>query len=509
MAVVEIEDLAPSVEIASNSMQIGIDATLAYERGKEDINFFAALAIPDVMTSPLPYFYVVCFRLIVSRPQNQLGKILRFALGLPRGHAKTTFIKVILAWLIAYDKARFIVIVGAIAKNAQNILEDLNTIMGSPNMQAVYGVWSDGKVVDNVETKKYFYHNRYVIIAALGAETSVRGLNMNFERPDVILCDDMQSRENDESVAASKSLRKWFVATLMKSIDTKGDRLIVYIGNMYSEDCILHRLQKSPNWISMITGAILEDGTPLWPALHSLESLMESYYHDASIGEAEVWFAEVMNDPRNPRTSLIKDSIPDSPYPEDFVADAAFITIDPAGYRVHSDDNVIVGHEVFDGRGFVARIDAGTFTPKETVERAITMALEMGASVIGVETTAYQQALKFWLEYFIAELGLTGLEIVELGHHGRSKEARIRAFVQDLMEDNYYFKTSAVKAVWYFQALKYKLGQKNNKDDILDAVAYGQDMRTEYWELIQKIEHTRRHQTKAVVSNVPLIPYIT
>ncbi len=57
----------------------------AYERGKQDINFFAALCIPDVCLYPFPDFYVAAFHLLLSKPD----KLLRFALGLPRGHAKT------------------------------------------------------------------------------------------------------------------------------------------------------------------------------------------------------------------------------------------------------------------------------------------------------------------------------------------------------------------------------------------------------------------------------------
>ena len=90
---------------------INASAAEIYERGKVDINFFASLAIPEICIYPLPNFYLACFQLLVSRRDVDYGKLLRFALGLPRGHAKTTFIKVLIAWLIVYDKAKFILIV--------------------------------------------------------------------------------------------------------------------------------------------------------------------------------------------------------------------------------------------------------------------------------------------------------------------------------------------------------------------------------------------------------------
>ena len=54
----------------------------------------------------------------------------------------------------------------------------------------------------------------------------------------------------------------------------------------------------------MITGAILSDGTPLWKELHSLEDIMESYYHDESLGMSHIWFVEVMNDPTDSSHSI-------------------------------------------------------------------------------------------------------------------------------------------------------------------------------------------------------------
>lgn len=464
-------------------VSVGVDAGDAYARGLVDINFFAGLALPHVCSSALPYFYIACWQLIVNRSPENIGKILRFALGLPRGHAKTTFVKILLAWLIAYGRANFVLIVCATEGNASNILQDLDSILGSSNMEAVYGAWTRNLITDNTESKKCSYNGRIVTLEAKGAGSALRGLNKENVRPDIILCDDAQTRENDESPTDSVKLKRWFVATLLKVIDVTGNRLIIYIGNMYSEKCILRQLQKSPNWISLVTGAILEDGEPLWADLHSLESLMESYLHDESLGEADVWFAEVMNDPRNAATSLLSN--PFTCYEgEEYVADGVFITIDPAGYRKNSDDNVIVVHETVDQQGVVAKIVAGNYNPEEIIQHALALAFEYGASVIGIETVAYQQTLKFWMEKYLLAMKITSIQVVELKPHGRTKESRIRNFVKNAYAGNYTFKTPEERALFTYQGMAYKIGAKDNKDDILDAVSYGEDIRQEYWHLL-------------------------
>ena len=99
-----------------------------YMRGRVDINFFASLCIPEVCIFDLPDFYCACFQLLVNRKEVDVGKLLRFALGLPRGHAKTTFIKILIVWLIVYDQAKFILIVCANAPLAELLLSDIHDI---------------------------------------------------------------------------------------------------------------------------------------------------------------------------------------------------------------------------------------------------------------------------------------------------------------------------------------------------------------------------------------------
>lgn len=475
----------------------------AYARGSVDINFFASLALPEVMLFALPSFYLICFQLLVTRKDADKDKILRFALGLPRGHAKTTFIKIIIAWLIAYDKIQYALVVAATSPNAENIISDINSIMGSPNMEAVYGSWHSNLFVNNSDTKRCMYHGRTVTLKANGAQTAVRGINIDNRRPDLILCDDMQTKENDASPTESKALLTWFVATLLKCIDTRGNRLIIYIGNMYSSECILKKLQESPVWTSLITGAILENGEPLWPELHSIESLMESFYHDESLGQTESWFAEVMNDPSNSFRTLLPNPIPLSDQEEIVADDGAFITVDPAGFRVSSDDNVIVVFKKFNNKAYAVDFSKDIIDPAELIRRTISFALKYGVTLIGIEAVAYQQTLCFWVSFFMRKLNITHIKVVELSPHGRSKEARIRQYIAEMYEGFYVIQCPILRREYAWQASLYKIGGKKNRDDLLDAVAYASDIRNQYWGYITPlIGYDAVDQTKcSVVSN--------
>ena len=464
--------------------------------------------MPEIHTSDWPDFYVAAWAFLVKRSPQFISRILRFALGLPRGHAKTTFVKVLITWLICYDKISFALVLCSNSDLAEALISDINTILSSPNITAIYGDWHSGLVLDSADTKKSAYHNRPVMIVARGWEAGVRGLNLENLRPDFILCDDVQTRKNDESPAESTRLLKELTRTIFKAIAPKKDRWIVYLGNMYSENCILNKFKNSKSWVSMITGAILEDGTALWPDLHSLEDLLESFQHDEELGEAEGWFAEVMNDPKSARTSILPYPLPACSF-EDITtidADGAFITIDPAGFRAMSDNNVIASHIRFENQIVTGRIDIDQKIPMDIVKTAIQMAVEVGASVIGIEDTGYQQTLLYWVDYFMKEFNVTGIEVVPLKPHGRSKEARIRQYISEIYAGNCHIQDPVTRRLFTWQASTYKIGKKDNKDDILDCIAYVQDIRNEYWELIinmKRINQSLSGECRVVGYNTP------
>ena len=486
---------------------IAVSLTEAYERGKVDINFFAALCMPEVCVYALPHFYIAIWQILINRKEEDFEKLLRFALGLPRGHAKTTFIKILICWMIVYDKVKFVLIVCSNADLAEPLLADIHDILCSPNITNIYGHWAESLAIDSSDTKKAAYHNRSVTLIARGWSAGVRGINIQNERPDLIFCDDVQTRKNDESPTERDNLLKELVGTIFKAIAPRGPRWIIYVGNMYSDECILNKFRKSASWISMITGAILENKTPLWPDLFSLDDLMESYFHDEALGLAHVWFAEVMNDPKNVALSLLPHPIPDSDIEEDVIqGDGAFITIDPAGFRNASDDNVIAVHMKYDNKGYVVKTVRGIMDPSQLIQEAFRLAFFYNVSLIGIEDVGYQQTLGFWVNHFLREYNIEGIQVVPLRPHGRSKETRIRLFIAELYKGTYFLHNPETRRDFVWQASMYKIGKKDNKDDLLDAIAYGVDVRNEYWHLIRSLNAPstiNHHKQSVVVHNTP------
>lgn len=451
-------------------------------RCKVDMNFFAATLTPHVCTVPFPVYYSWLWQLLTTHGASP-EKVLRFALGLPRSHAKTTFIKLLVVYLILYKKCCFVLIVCANEKLAQNMLEDIDSMLSGELVQKLWGHWKLSLTRDTQTLKRGAFLGQDVILAGLGASSSLRGINIANRRPDFIIMDDIQTRENALSQAENSTLYSWMLATLLKARDFQ-KCVIVFIGNMYTKDCILYKLKLHRKWQSFITGAILNDWAPLWPEYFTIEDLLDEYEHDNECGEAEIWFAEVMNIPIGGNQDLIPGGkIPLTPIGEMDEAEGGFITIDPSGYRTKSDDTVVQVHQIFYPMHYQLRdMKHGVMNPEETIKATIDFCIQYNIGIVGVETVAYQQSLKFWMEKIMKEMELD-IVVVELQPQGRHKTTRIKAFIKELLKGDYSLHKE-VRSAFLFQALAFKPERTDNKDDILDDAAYGLDMRAKYHDQI-------------------------
>jgi hypothetical protein len=478
------------------------------ERAKADFNFFSGLCIPDVMENAFPNYYIALWVLLVQAIEDnnkyQTKKILRYVIGLPRGFCKTTFLKCLVAWLVCYGYVRFVLIICATDPLAESFLSDLHNILKSDNIEKIFGVWQPA--TDRTDTKVGAYQRQMLILKARGAGTAVRGINEDNKRPDLILCDDMQTKENDASESDRAALFNWFVGTLLKTVTQKRS-IVIYVGNMYSDHCILYLLKVNPHWVSLITGCLLESGESLWPELFSVEDLYESFIHDESLGKADVWFAEMMNDPVESADGLIHGAFKEREYDLIPQPDAAFVTVDPAGFRAASDENVIAAHYMLDARYLIAEMQGGIWTPKQTVENGLSMAVRHEASLIAVEAVAYQASLAFWFNHFISKEQITGIQAVPLKRpSNKTKTQFIRNFVSELYSGNYQFLRAVDRARFTHQAVAYRISRTKNKDDWLDCPAMGIEVRNQFGNMLSlRIQAARRQLQSARVqgNNTP------
>jgi hypothetical protein len=466
--------------------EVSTDSTDAAELSRKDINFLGMLVDPTEFVFSFPAFYVALFSLLTAFK----AKIERFAIGIPRGFAKTTFLKLLCVWYILFSDKKFILIVGAAEKLATNTLADICDMLSSRNIRTLFGNWQFDIEEDTKEQKVFTFRGRTIILKAVGAGTAVRGINRKSARPDVIILDDVQKREDSENKELSDDLLKWILGTLMKARSNSGCTYI-YVGNMYPQNCILQALKNNSQWTSLVVGGLLSDGTSLWEELRPAEELIAEYQSDLEMGHPEIFISEILNSTDiAPPSGIDINKIPVLPgyyqqLLDDGEAEGSFIIIDPSSGKKTGDDCAICHYDVIDSKPIFTELATGTFSPLETIEAAINMGLRKNTRLIGVEGVAYQSTLLFWFNHYCNENGISGFEFVELSPKGQAKNNRIKRGLLSLIAGEIYL-GSAVRSTVMAQIVEWNPMIINNKDDIIDPIGYVDELVRDYGDLMIK-----------------------
>jgi hypothetical protein len=479
-------DVSPNTQAlqkVDKTSQLGASSEEVQQIAKSDLDFLAALLMPTVFTFMYPPVFKAVWAwlldfIVMPRSFPQL------ALGLPRGFGKSTIMKIFLVYCILYTDKKFILVVAATAKLAENIIADVMDMLEESNIKSVYGDWRLGVEKDTQNVKKFGFRGRNISIVAAGAETKVRGLNIKNERPDVILMDDIQSRECADSPVQSESLESWMVGTLMKAKSPTGC-MFLFIANMYpTKLSILRKLKTNSTWIKFIAGGILADGTSLWEDLQPIAQLHKEFQNDLAMGRAEIFYAEVLNDENVQANNLIDlANLPEVPYEEGDIAGGNFIIIDPANDKLTSDEVSIGYFEVHDASPIMMELREDRFSPGETIRIALKYALRHNCRLIVVEGNAYQYSLLYWFDFVCAQLGIQGIECVPIYSGSKSKNARILEMFKGYAAGE-LFSVGDAKLALHMQITQFNPLRRDNTDGLLDLMTYAPRVVQEFGEFV-------------------------
>ena len=478
-----------------------LSATHMFERAqvieacKADLNFLAPLAMPDAFEEDFPPVLLLVWQMVTDELIKVSRGFPKLALGIPRGHAKTTLVKLLILYTILFTKRKYILVISSIQEHAINIIRDVMEMLSEPNIQSVFGNWKAGVEINQADTKKFSFQGRDIIIHGVGVLGKVRGTNLGNARPDFMIFEDAQTREAAMSEVQSKAIEGWMYATAMKAKSPHGC-MFLFVANMYPTDySILRKLKKNPKWVKFISGAILQDGTALWEAVHPLEVLLEEFEHDTAAGQPEVFLAEVQNETnmaafnQEVDTSKFVQRDVDDP---NYVRMARFIVIDPAtGKGGAGLDDVGIGYfetcSEAPVRPIAAEMVLAPLTPYQAIMTSLVLCSQRGCRVVGCESNAYQSTYLFWFNFICERLDISNIHFVELYTNSQSKNARvkdvIKAFVGHEVET-----TASTHAQIIKQAVEYDFSKTKNKDEALDLCAFAGAMVKDYQALCEALD---------------------
>lgn len=472
-----------NVQTLPTTQLVSVEPDDARKKAQIDFNFLALLAAPEAFVFAFPAFYLACFVLLTAfkKPYEY------FALGIPRGFAKTTFVKILCLWYILFSSKRFILVICASEDKAINIVADIMMMLSGENMRRLFGSWQ-ANVAEDSKTKKVFYfRGRNIIVQGIGIWSDIRGVNRNNDRPDVMILDDVQSKEVAKDIEQTHELLEHITGTVLKTKSNFGCTFI-FIANMYPENSILAKLQENPIWTSLIVGGILEDGTSLWEDLKPLETLLEEWESDTSLGMGHVFESEVLNKQgRTEFTGIDITKIQTMPEWMDLNdAEGGFILIDPSGAKKTSDDCTIEHFSVIDGKPIFDEIVLGVFTPLETIDNALKLGIKRNTRLICVESVAYQASLLFWFNYICEQRGISGFTFMPVSPRNQAKNLRIKRGALKLINGEMYLHPS-VRSLYIDQISRWDPNTTDNTDDIIDPPGYVDEVIQLYGTHISKI----------------------
>jgi hypothetical protein len=481
--------------------EISANANEIFESSKNSLDFLAAMAMPTVFQYLFPPVFLTVWSWLTGYV-HRTRDFSQLVLGLPRGFGKSTLMKIFILYCILFTKKKFILVIAARAELAENIISDVIDMLEEPNIKTVFGDWKLGVEKDTQGIKKFGYRGRNIILAGLGSGTSLRGLNLKNERPDVMLFDDVQTRECADSLVESAKLLQWMIGTAMKAKSPLGC-LYIFVGNMYpTKHSILRNLKTNPKWIKFIAGGILADGTSLWEELQPIAQLVSEYESDLAMGHPEIFFSEVLNDENASANHLVDFSkLPDYPVSPGDIPAGNFIVIDPSNDKINSDAVSIGYFEVHDTLPVLMELVEDRLSPGATIKKALDMALSHNCRLIAVESNAYQYSLLYWFGAICEQYGITGINIVDLYSGSRSKNARILDMFKSYSAGEIFVSPSCRNAV-HSQISGFNPMKRENTDGLLDLLTYAPKTIELYGEFIisTSIIDMQEYQATGVLS---------
>jgi len=438
---------------------------------------------PETFYAPYSDLHDEIFKLIDSDAQ-------RIAIAAPRGIGKTSIARTLAAKSILYRDVNFITYVSNSATAAEMQTENLKRELRSNNeVRKIFGdikIADSGLNLDDTFSKASWIAFGNTLVMPRGWGQQVRGLNWNNHRPQLIIVDDLENKDEIMNEDNRKKIKEWFFSDLMKSVNRyKNDWKIIYIDTLKHEDSLLQTLLESSDWASVRLSLCDENFNSLAPDYMSTEEIAEEHKSHQEKGLLDVFYMEYMNEPTAAENASFKQE--HFKYYEE--TDLSFIQktkpilenimiVDPAKTaRMQSADSAIigVGLDYAQCKIYFRDCVAEKLYPDELYNEMFDMRARLGAHVVGIEVTGLEEFIKQPIKNEIIKRGpKAAFEPIWLKARGgpvdgsKGKLKRIAALVP-FYRQGYIYHNSSCCAKLETQLLSFP---RSRLLDVMDAFAY-------------------------------------
>lgn len=399
----------------------------------------------------------------------------------PRGHLKTSIVTKAFAiqCLLKNPNARILIANQVWDKAREMLYEIKQQLTTKSDLPKIFGSfeserWREDDIV---------IRQRGRALAAPSIGTSGVEAELTSSHYDIILLDDLQGLQNCISKEQRDKVKRYYRS--MIDLLEPGGLLIVVGTRWHMDDLYAEIMEKESAYFDIMIRKIVEKGKIIFPKkfnkrfdpvakdwIYTDRPCMDYITALKASKEPGEFSAQYMNQPIDEENQLFKptyfktyDRRPERLY--------VSMTIDPAISEKQSADYFAINVSGMDENHNIYILDSlkGRWRTSEQIDNIFTTYLKWKPSVIGLETVAYQKALKFWLEEKMRERGVH-FPITELKRgNNQTKEFRIKAL------EPYYREGKVFHASW-MKTLEEELlaFPKGRHDDEIDALASQLDL---------------------------------
>ena len=401
----------------------------------------------------------------------------------PRGFAKTTVVKVAITLFMRYSRLRFTLYASRTTPMARNACRDVYQWFMSDEDQALHGKAKSVKANETegiwilwIGTPDFGY--KQIILKALGSDQQIRGMNVDNERPDLMILDDVEDNDTARTPESQAALDIWLMGNLLKASARRSVRII--LGNMINSRTMLYRFSKDPSWNPTIYGAIVRDKQTgelksLWEEFVTLENLLKEYRDYRSKGVGHVWIYEMMNMTADTvfKTSLSSAVRVPRPLPD--MVTEGFISLDPAfGQKAWNDESALTVHVKFEDSAIPHLVASakGRWTEEQILDELVNLSHYWNLTTWTIESVAAQKLLipLFRLMLKDRQVNPDLFTMLPLPSGGVAKASRILAFAKAVGSGSYGIVEEEEDA---YLAIESYDPASSSHDDLPDSAAYG------------------------------------
>ncbi len=349
---------------------------------------------------------------------------LRQAFILPRELAKTTIIS--LAYplrQILFNESHFIVLASdtetSAMLNVDNLRYELET---NDKIRELFG-----DVRGETWGSKYFITSTGIMVMARGVGQQIRGLKFRQHRPDLIIGDDIESKETAATSEQRRQIRAWVFGDVLPASPPGGR--VYFVGTILAYDSLLARIAKSAGFdvttgkktlkeadiptvearrrskrgirFDVMYSDSVIDGKPIWPARMTLDDLEEIKQVYRDMGEESRYYLEyhnrVVTEDQSFRPEFFQ-TYTLTPQLEKSLN--IFMAVDPAISERDTADYsaIVVAGTDPKGNLYILQYTNEHLTPLALIKRIFDLHIRWDPLLTGFESVSYQKSLKYFIE---------------------------------------------------------------------------------------------------------------